>query len=87
MKINGLTPTQVTLILGVSRSRVRQFVRDGDLKTEGTFGNTTIFSKHAVEALKKKRDEKKAIRDAKKAKKNGRPGTPPPQWRGTEARD
>jgi predicted site-specific integrase-resolvase len=52
---NKITPQKAADILGVKRSRVRQFVASGELKTAGKFGSTTMFSESVVRELKKKR--------------------------------
>lgn len=54
-----ITPTKAAQILGVNRSRVRQFVANGELKAAGKFGSTTMFSEAVVKELKKKRAVKK----------------------------
>lgn len=63
---DAITPAKAASILGVTRSRVRQFVRDGALAVAGKFGSTTVFSEAAVRELKKKRTAAGA------AKKNGK---------------
>ena len=54
-----ITPDKAAQILGVNRSRVRQFVANGELKTAGKFGSTTMFSEAVVKEFKKKRAAKK----------------------------
>jgi len=61
-----IDPTEAAEILAVSRPRLRQFVRNGELSTVGKFGNTTMFLRSAVERLKAKRERAK-----KATRKNG----------------
>lgn len=67
MKITGaamkcITPERAARILGLTRSRVRQFVASGELRAAGMFGTTTIFLEREVLQFKEKREG---------AKKNG----------------
>ena len=61
-----ITPDRAAQILGVNRSRVRQFVASGKLKTAGRFGSTTMFSEAVVREFKKTRAKKNGSKKAGK---------------------
>ena len=51
-----VTPKEAAKILGLTRQRVQQLVKDETLKNDGKFGSTTKIRLSSVKKLKAKRN-------------------------------